>query len=117
MRFKLDENMPPEAATVLRWAGHDAHTVHDESLSGATDALLFERVRTESRVLLTMDVGFADDRIYGASAHAGIIVFRLASQSKASVVRAIQSILPVLASESLDGKLWIVDETRVRIRP
>ena len=37
MRFKLDENMPAEAAGLLRDNGHDAHSVHDEGLGGADD--------------------------------------------------------------------------------
>jgi hypothetical protein len=30
MRFKLDENLPVDAGEILRKAGHDASTVHDE---------------------------------------------------------------------------------------
>jgi hypothetical protein len=46
----------------------------------------------------------------------GIIVFRLVSQGHASVIRAVGRILPMLASEPLVGRLWIVDEHQVRIR-
>ena len=34
MKFKIDENLPVEAAELLRDAGHDAHTVGEESLTG-----------------------------------------------------------------------------------
>ena len=37
MKFKVDENLPIEAATVLRDAGHDALTVHDQNLPGEHD--------------------------------------------------------------------------------
>lgn len=40
MRFKVDENLPVEAAERLRQAGHDATTVAEQRLSGATDASL-----------------------------------------------------------------------------
>lgn len=39
MKFKLDENMPQEAVTLFRLAGHDACTVVDQGLLGATDRL------------------------------------------------------------------------------
>ena len=34
LKFKLDENLPTEAAEVLCSAGHDAVTVLDQSLGG-----------------------------------------------------------------------------------
>ena len=39
MKFKIDENLPAEAADILKSAGFDAQTVGDENLSGA-DAML-----------------------------------------------------------------------------
>jgi predicted nuclease of predicted toxin-antitoxin system len=35
MKFKIDENLPIEAAALLREAGHDALIVHDQNLRGA----------------------------------------------------------------------------------
>ena len=34
MRFKIDENLPVEAAVSLRNAGHDVLTVHDQQMVG-----------------------------------------------------------------------------------
>lgn len=34
MRFKLDENLPREAAQTLSNAGHDALTIHDQKMVG-----------------------------------------------------------------------------------
>jgi predicted nuclease of predicted toxin-antitoxin system len=31
MKFKIDENLPVEVAEVLRQAGYEAATVHDQS--------------------------------------------------------------------------------------
>jgi len=45
LKFKTDENLPNEAATVLQAAGFDAETVWDEALSGATDAILADHTR------------------------------------------------------------------------
>jgi predicted nuclease of predicted toxin-antitoxin system len=46
MKFKVDENLPIEVAALLRDAGHDAVTIHDEQLVGADDddiELFFEK--------------------------------------------------------------------------
>ena len=40
MKFKIDENLPIEAATTLRDAGFDAETIRDERLSGADDQVV-----------------------------------------------------------------------------
>jgi hypothetical protein len=38
MRFKIDENMPLEAASLFETAGHLCATVFEEDLNGHTDA-------------------------------------------------------------------------------
>ena len=56
MRFKTDENLPLEAATILREASFDVETVWDEALSGAADEIVASRVQQESRILVTLDL-------------------------------------------------------------
>lgn len=57
---KLDENMPDAVADVLRSAGHDVALARDEDLAGSDDARLLEAAVTEGRVLMTLDLDFAD---------------------------------------------------------
>jgi len=40
IKFKIDENLPVEASTILTNAGHDAVTVVDQDLGGSTDLAL-----------------------------------------------------------------------------
>jgi hypothetical protein len=40
LKFKVDENLPTEYASILRGAGFEADTVSDEKLSGASDSVL-----------------------------------------------------------------------------
>ena len=44
MKFKTDENLPLQAAELLRSAGHDADSVLDEGLSGTSDPNLALRL-------------------------------------------------------------------------
>ena len=62
MRGKLDENMPLESVAILQSAGWECDTVYDEGLSSAEDTRVSEVCRTESRVLFTIDLDFADIR-------------------------------------------------------
>jgi hypothetical protein len=47
---------------------------------------------------------------------ANFIVLRLARLDKPRVLSVLQRLLPVLESEPLVGKLWIVEEASVRVR-
>lgn len=60
MRFKLDENLPVEAAVLVNEAGYDAHTVGQEELCGAPDSRISEICRLERRILITLDTDFCN---------------------------------------------------------
>ncbi len=64
---------------------------------------------------MTLDLGFADIRTYSLPASSGIIVLRLARQSRTQVMSTVRRILPFLLSEPIVGRLWVVDEANVRI--
>lgn len=116
MKFKVDENLPVEIATLLREAGHEADTVGDENLLGTKDSNLYEIVKKEKRVLVTLDVGFADIRRYPPDESEGTIVLRLPSQDKSTVVRTFERVIPAFLTEGLVQRLWIVESDRIRIR-
>ena len=69
MKFKVDESLPTEYTTILRGAGFEADTVSDENLSGASDSVLSERCCTEDRVLMTLDLDFANLQAYPPKSH------------------------------------------------
>ena len=116
LKFKVDENLPTEAAGLLVGAGYDAVTVGDQRMTGQPDENLGAVCQSEGRALVTLDLDFADIRAYPPSGYAGIIVLRLARLDKPRVLSVLQRLLPVLESEPLVGKLWIVEEASVRIR-
>jgi predicted nuclease of predicted toxin-antitoxin system len=116
VKFKLDENMPAEAAALLRGAGHDVRSASDQNLGGGPDAHLIRACIREERALLTLDLGFANILAYPPAEHPGIIVLRLSRQALPAVLGALRGVVALLEREDLAGHLWIVDETRIRIR-
>ncbi|MCI0528220.1 MAG: DUF5615 family PIN-like protein, partial [Nitrospira sp.] len=116
MNFKIDENLPLEIAAFLTEAGHSAITVFDQSIGGSTDSKVMTVCIQEDRALVTLDLDFSDIRSYPPRNFPGIIVLRAVNQSKWSLIELSRQILPVLATESLKGQLWIVEPGRVRIR-
>lgn len=116
MRFKIDENLPVEAKDIFRQAGFDATTVADEGLAGSPDEVIAAVCRREDRVIVTLDLGFGDIRVYPPQHYAGLIVLRLLHQDRLTVLQIIERLIPALNSERLENCLWIVDERRIRIR-
>ena len=64
MRFKLDENLPGALAKIFVEAGHDASTVVDQGIGGAADPDIASVCQSEGRAIVTMDMDFADIRLY-----------------------------------------------------
>jgi len=116
MLFKVDENLPVELAELLSDLGHDAKTVNDQRLQGVNDRVLLERCDNEKRTLVTLDIDFSDIRAYPPRDHEGIILLRVGNQSKGHVLEVFKRILPLITQEPIIGRLWVVEENRVRIR-
>lgn len=116
MKFKVDENLPSEIGELLIRAGHESMSVLEQGLGGATDEELAGVCRQEGRVLVTLDLDFADIRTYPPGQHDGIIVLRVLRQDKSHVLRVFSSVVPLVAQQPLAQRLWIVEETRVRVR-
>ena len=116
MRCRLDENLPAEAADLLRESGHDATTILEQEMGGEPDPEVAEVCRRGNRALLTLDTDFADIRTYPPSEYPGLVVLRLRRQDKAHVLGVLSCLLSLLDAEPLSGQLWIVDEERVRVR-
>ena len=80
MKFKIDENLPVEAATLFQEAGHDALTVYDQGLGGAFDPRLREVCLAEGRIPVTFDLDFSDLRTYRGTS--GGVLLRLHRQDR-----------------------------------
>ena len=96
--------------------GHDASTVRDQKIGGATDEAIATICQAEERAIVTVDMDFADIRTYPPGLYPGILEFRLESQAREHLLRVAASLLPTLSKHALAGKLWIVEESRIRIR-
>ena len=116
MKFKIDENLPPEAAGILRNTGFIADTVGEENLSGAEDDTVATTSRSEGRILVTLDLDFANIRAYPPGEHTGIIVLRVKRQDKQTVLAQVRRLAAALTQRNPSGELWIVDGNRIRFR-
>ena len=116
MNFKIDENLPDEFVDLLTHAGFSADTVVQEHLQGADDSVVADTCQKESRILLTLDLDFADIRSYPPQEFSGFVVLRPRRQDKTYLIELLHSLIPLFSVEKVERRLWIVDEGGVRIR-
>jgi predicted nuclease of predicted toxin-antitoxin system len=116
VKFKVDENLPLEIANLLQAVQYDVVTVVDQGLKGAIDSLIADVCLHEGRVLVTLDLDFADVRTYPPQEFPGFLVFRVARQDKLHLIEVFRRVMPLIEQEPLEHHLWIVEENRVRIR-
>ena len=116
MKLKIDENLPFEAATLFQAAGHNAATRFDEELVGASDSEIARAAQAEGRVLVTLDVDFADTQTYPPTDYSGIVVLRLGHEDKPRVLAVLRRVLAALADQDPSRQLWVVSQDRIRIR-
>ncbi len=116
MKFKLDENIPDIVRESLVALGHDCHTVAEEGLAGARDETVLNACVAEARILITLDLDFSDIRANPPGSYPGIWVLRPPRQSFKAIAALVQAGLRLSAVERVHGQLWVIGETRVRIR-
>lgn len=115
--IKADENLPEFISDLLVAAGHDCVTVIQQALTGVEDLIVDAVCRAEGRVLLTLDLGFADVRRFPPSERSGTVVLRPDAQTRSAFDRVATKLLGALASESPANQLWVVEPDRIRRWP
>jgi len=116
MKFKIDENLPVEIADILKSVNYDAVTVIDQGLTSASDNTIINVCLKEERVLVTLDLDFADVCIYPLKQYAGIMVIRVNIQEKYHIINTFKRVIPLIDRREIKQRLWIVEESRIRIR-
>jgi len=116
MKLKLDENLSRHLKPVLADLGHDTSTAADENLLSKPDVQVAASAARESRILLTLDVEFADLRKYPPGSHPGIILFRPRALGPLHVNRFIEEFVRATDLAALSGCIAVVEPHAVRVR-
>jgi len=115
VRFKLDENLGRSVAEALRKAGHEAATVAEERLEGASDRQVLKTAQAEARCLVTLDVEFGNPLLFHPGDYGGIVVIRLPPRGTTAALGAcVEALLAAVSRAEVSGMLWIVQPGRVR---
>lgn len=116
MRFKLDENLSRHLVETIAEAGHEAETAAGEGLAGSTDGVLGAAAAEGGRVLLSLDIGFADLRRFPPGSHPGIVVFHPGGLGPVATNRLVSAFVHEEAIANLVGCTCVVEPGRIHIR-
>jgi predicted nuclease of predicted toxin-antitoxin system len=115
LKIKLDENLGNRAIELFREAGHEVATVSEQDLGGASDDELIEACQTEGLVLVTLDLDFSNVLRFPPGRYAGIAVLRVPHPIDLDTIRErVRVFLKASEQEELSGRLWIVEQGRIR---
>lgn len=112
----MTSNLSPNQAAILREQGHDAVSVVDAGLSGQLDEKIREFAIAEDRVILTLDVDFANLLRFPTAGTPGVIRLKIHPPTEQSVRDQIQKALALLRDTPLAGCLAVSHGDMIRIR-
>ena len=116
MKLKLDENLSRRLKPELVALRHDVLTVEDEGLLSRPDPVGGAAARSEGRMLLTLDLEFADLRKYPPGNHPGIVLFRPRSFGPLAVNAFVTEFVRDTDLAALARCVAVVEPGRVRVR-
>jgi len=116
VRVKVDEDLPRQIADMAVVHGHDATTVLAQGWQGTPDDVLWGRIQSEQRWLVTADKGFGDLRRYAPGSHSGIILLRSPEENRHNYLELAAMAFARLALDDIAGAVVVVTPRGVRIR-
>lgn len=116
MKIKLDENLSRHLKPLLVERGHEVSTAGEEGLLGKLDVEVGAAAKADERMVLTLDLDFADLRKFPPGMHPGVILFRPRSMGPLAVNRFVLKFVQEVDLARLSRCLAVVEPGRVRVR-
>ena len=117
MKFLIDNALSPIISETLREAGFDAVHVREIGLQAEEDEVVFEKAKSEDRVLISADTDFGTILAQWGHAKPSVILFRRGTErhpeNQAKLI--LSNFLNI--QEALEkGSIIVFDQNRIRVR-
>ncbi|MDK2855976.1 MAG: hypothetical protein PWQ86_1189 [Bacillota bacterium] len=118
LKFLTDENIFPSTVEILRAHNLDVINIKELRLAGMGDREIMDLAKREGRILISLDLHFANIFLFPPGECPGIIVIHIKPAVPAKVDRAMERFLQRMDSEKIEIKkaLVIISEDKFRIR-
>ncbi len=116
MRFLADMGVDIRVVKWLREKGHDASHLRDEGLHRMPDGEIFDKAISESRIILTFDLDFAEIVALSRGQNVSVILFRLHNTRTSHLISRLSTVLLESAEALGKGAIIVVEDFRHRVR-
>ena len=116
MHIKVDEDIPPIAATWLREQGYEASTIVEQEMGGWKDWQLWPHVQAAQQFFLTGDKGFGDIRAYPPGTHSGVLLLRPDRDGIEAILNLLQIVLSQVDLRQLTGCVAVATPRGLQLR-
>lgn len=116
MHIKVDEDIPPIAATWLREKGYEASTVVEQGMGGWKDDTLWQAVQADTQFFLTAGKGFGDVRIHPPGSHNGVLLLRPDVDGISPILDLLKMVLSEVDLPQLTGAISVATPRGLRVR-
>jgi predicted nuclease of predicted toxin-antitoxin system len=116
MRFLADMGISPRTIALLSTQGHDAVHLVEQGLERMADGDILAKARSEERVLLTVDLDFAQLLAISKVPLPSVILFRLGNPTREVLDARLLTILAECAEVLEAGVIISVSDDAYRVR-
>ena len=88
----------------------------DENLAGEPNKRIWHACSLEDRFLITQDLDLSDTRKYPPGTHAGIMILRVADDSRENLIRLVLQAFAEHDISAFQRALVVVTDVKIRIR-
>jgi predicted nuclease of predicted toxin-antitoxin system len=116
MQFLADMGISLRTVDWLKDKGYDTVHLRDQGLQRLPDDEILEKAKLENRILLTVDLDFAQLLAISQSALPSVILFRLGNENYDQINDRLDILLTVCADDLNTGAMISVNTSGFRVR-
>jgi predicted nuclease of predicted toxin-antitoxin system len=116
MRFLTDMGISLRTVEWLREKGHDVVHLRDEGLQRLPDDQILEKSRLENRILLTVDLDFAQLLAVSQSSLPSVVLFRLGNENYDQINDCLNLLIDEYTEDLILGAMILVNKKGFRVR-